>query len=292
MFAFLLLAALTTDTTPIACSNCAAWNQPHAPFRLHGDSWYVGTDGLSAVAIVTPDGLVLIDGGLPQSAAVIVGNLEAIGYDAADIRWLLNSHPHFDHAGGLAALQRLSGAGVASSARGAAALRAGNVPADDAQHGFGVAENAFPPIADVVELADGQTLTLGRLELTMHATPGHTPGGTTWSWRSCVDGGSDCATIVYADSVSAVSAPDYRFSDHPEQLAAFEKTFAFFEGLDCDLVVSAHPSAVQLFAKVEARDAGAATPALLDPQSCRAYAKFGRDFLAERLAEEAAASDN
>jgi metallo-beta-lactamase class B len=288
MFAFVLLAALAAaDTTPIDCGNCAAWNQPHAPFRLHGDSWYVGTDGLSAVAIVTADGVVLIDGGLPQSAAVIAGNLEAIGHRAADIRWLLNSHPHYDHAGGLAALQRLSGASVASSARGAIALRAGNVPDDDAQHGFGAAANAFPPIADVVGLKDGQTLTLGSLELTMHESPGHTPGGTTWSWRSCVDRSDDCATIVYADSVTAVSAPGYRFSDHPEQLAAFAQTFALFESLDCDLVVSAHPSAVQLFAKIEARDTGAATPALLDPQSCKAYAQMGRDFLAARLAEEA-----
>jgi metallo-beta-lactamase class B len=285
---FAAAAAAATDTTPIECGNCAAWNKPHAAIQLHANSWYVGTDGLSAVAIVTPEGLVVIDGALPQSAELIVRNIESFGYEASDIRGLLNSHPHFDHAGGLAALQRLSGASVVSSARGAEALRAGNVPEDDAQHGYGAAANAFPPIADVVVLQDGETLSLGELELTMHATPGHTPGGTTWSWRSCTDRTDECLTIVYADSVSAVSSDDFEFSADPDRLAQFEATFAKLESLECDLVVSAHPSVSNLFEKVAARDNGADTPALFDPLSCKAYAQVGRDFLAQRLADEAA----
>ncbi|HBD20852.1 MAG TPA: subclass B3 metallo-beta-lactamase, partial [Arenimonas sp.] len=100
------LAATAADTAPIECGACAEWNQPQAPFRLHGDSWYVGTKGLSAVLVATPKGLVLIDGALPQSAPLIAANVATLGFDIRDVRFLLNSHAHFDHAGGLAALQR------------------------------------------------------------------------------------------------------------------------------------------------------------------------------------------
>ena len=122
------LALAGTDTTPIECTACAGWNEPQPPFRLHGDSWYVGTRGLSSVLIATPEGLVLIDGGLPQSAPLIAANIESLGFRMDQVRYLLNSHEHFDHAGGLAALQRLSGAPVLATADGARALRRGGRP--------------------------------------------------------------------------------------------------------------------------------------------------------------------
>src|SRR5690606_25890384 len=134
-----LLATLATaaaDTRPIECGNCAAWNETQTPFRLHGDSWYVGTRGLSSVLVATPEGLVLIDGALPQSAPLIAANVESLGFRMDQVRYLLNSHPHYDHAGGLAALQRLSGAPAVSTAAGAKALRLGNAPHDDPQAGF------------------------------------------------------------------------------------------------------------------------------------------------------------
>lgn len=284
----LLLAGSTGDLVPIDCPSCAAWNAPQAPFRLHGNSWYVGTGGLSAVLVASDDGLVLIDGGLPQSAPVIAANIESLGFALSDIRWILNSHAHYDHAGGIAALKRLSGADVAATVRGAAALRAGNVPADDPQVGYGEKANAFPPVAEVIELEDGATITVGGIALTLHATPGHTPGGSTWSWRSCE--GEDCRDLVYADSVTAVSAPGFRFSNEPERLTRFEATFARIEALPCDLIVSAHPSATGLFEKIAVRDGRASGTPLLDPQSCRTYAVAGRAWLQKRLAEEAAAA--
>lgn len=283
------LAATPTDLTPIDCDACADWNRPRAPFVLHGKSWYVGTEGLSAVLIDSGDGLVLIDGALPQSAPLITASIESLGFSLGDVKWILNSHPHFDHAGGIAALQRLSGARVASTVRGAQALRLGNAPHDDPQAGFGPEANAFPPVAEVSELADGAVLTLGGLSLVLHATPGHTPGGATWAWRSCDEG--DCRNLVYADSLSAVSAPGFRFSDDPARVAEFRATFDRMAALDCDLAVSAHPGPTRLFERAAARDAGQAEPAFFDDQSCRAYASFGRDWLDKRLAEEAAAKD-
>ena len=283
------LATVPADLTPIDCRACAQWNQPRAPFLLHGRSWYVGTEGLSAVLIDSGDGLVLLDAALPQSAPLIAANIASLGFRLDQVKWILNSHPHYDHAGGIAALQRMSGARVASSARGAEALRLGNAPHDDPQVGFGPKANAFPPVADVTVLADGATLTLGTLTLTLHATPGHTPGGTTWSWRSCDQG--DCRNLVYADSVTAVSAPGFRFTEDAPRLAEFRATLAVIEGLACDLAVSAHPGPTRMFERAAARDAGASDPAFFDDQSCRDYATFGRDWLDQRLAEEAARTD-
>ncbi len=282
------VAAVPADLTPIDCPSCAEWNLPHAPFLLHGKSWYVGTQGLSAVLVDSGEGLVLMDGALPQSAPQIAANIQALGFALGDIRWILNSHPHYDHAGGIAALQRLSGARVASTAAGAKALALGNAPHDDPQVGFGPQANAFPPVAKAIVLADGETLTLGTLTLTMHATPGHTPGGSTWSWRSCDSAG--CRNLVYADSVTAVSAPGFRFSDNPARVAEFRATLARIAALDCDLAVSAHPGPTRLFEKAAARDAGEASPAFFNDQSCRDYAAFGSQWLDKRLAEEAGAA--
>lgn len=288
MFTTLLLAAAaaaTADTTPIACRNCPAWNEAQAPFRLHGDSWYVGTKGLSSVLVATPAGLVLIDGGLPQSAPLIAANIESLGYRLSDVRYLLNSHPHWDHAGGLAALQRLTGAPVVSSAAGAEAMRRGNSPPGDAQAGFGEKANAYPPIRRVDVIEDGDVVELGGMRLTMHATPGHADGGTTWTWRSCA--GTDCRDLVYADSLGAVSSPGFRFSDHPAQVSQLRASIATVAALPCDLVVSAHPSAVGLFEKLERRETD--PQAMFDPQACRDYAAGGTSGLDKRLADEAAA---
>ncbi|HBK57336.1 MAG TPA: hypothetical protein DDZ76_13780, partial [Xanthomonadales bacterium] len=170
------------DTIAIECGSCPAWNAERAPFKLHGRSWYVGVAGLSAVLIDSGEGLVLIDGGLPQSAAPIAAAIEHLGFTLTDIAWIVNSHAHFDHAGGIAALARISGARVAASPAGAAGLRIGAALPDDPQAGYGDATR-FPPVAEVQVIADGEPIRLGRLTLTPVFTPGHTPGGTTWLWR-------------------------------------------------------------------------------------------------------------
>src|SRR5262245_39991633 len=140
----LVLAALQTPSKPGAtvvedppkvCDGCEEWNQPQAPFKLHGRSYYVGTRGLSAVLIQTSDGFIVLDGGLPQSAARIEANIRTLGFKVEHIKLIVNSHAHYDHAGGIARLQRDSGAKVAASASGAAALMSGKATPDDPQYG-------------------------------------------------------------------------------------------------------------------------------------------------------------
>lgn len=281
-------AAPPDDQTPIECGSCAGWNAEQAPFRLHGASWYVGVRGVSSVLIDSGEGLVLIDGGLPQSAAPIVAHIEQLGFRITDVKWILNSHAHFDHAGGIAALARLSGARVAASSDGAAGLRAGAALDGDPQAAF-ADEMRFPPVADVMELADREPLRLGSLELTPHFTPGHMPGGTTWVWRACED--DQCLDIVYADSLTAVSAPGYAFSAEGGRPAAtLRGSIGRVRALPCDILVPAHPDFGGLFDRLERGRAVGLDNPLVDRDACRAYADAAETRLDARLEQERSAA--
>src|ERR1700677_4770430 len=136
--AFLLLSSdliLRGQTTASSCTHCAEWNIPQAPFRIYGNTYYVGPHGLSSILIASDSGLVLIDGALPESVPQIVANLRSLGFRIEDVKLILNSHVHFDHAGGIAELQRLSGARVVASKSSAAVMMTSGLGRDDPQYG-------------------------------------------------------------------------------------------------------------------------------------------------------------
>lgn len=266
---------------PINCASCPAWNQPQAPFKVFGNTYYVGTAGLSAVLITSADGLVLLDGDLPQSVPAIVANIAAVGGDVMRIKLILSSHPHFDHAGGIRALQLRTHATVAASPRGADGLELGANVKDDPQ--FLIPDNAFAPVKDVRRVADGEVLHVGSVAVTAHYTPGHTPGGVTWTWQSCE--GTRCLDVVYADSLNAVSADGFRFTGdatHPNIEPAVRHSIDVVEHLPCDVLLSVHPDASHTFDKLAKR-----TPeAFVDPGACRQYAADARATLDRRIADE------
>lgn len=271
------------------CTHCAEWNTAQPPFRIYGNTYYVGPHGLSSILITSDAGHVLIDGALHESAQQIAANIRTLGFRIEDVKFILNSHAHYDHAGGIAELQRLSGARVAASPWTAAVMKSGEAGRDDPQYGV-----LFPitPIAHVQKLRDGQTLHVGPLALTAHFTPGHTPGGTSWTWQSCEK--TRCLALVYADSMNAVSADGFKFTQRgqrPETFKDFEKSFAFLNNAPCDLALSAHPDISNLWDRLDARQRGArADPklpdAMIDPAGCRNLATHFREVLQQRIAEE------
>jgi metallo-beta-lactamase class B len=89
-------------------------------------------------------------------------------------------------------------------------------------------------------------------------------------------------TIVYADSISSVSADNYRFADHPAYVASFRASLDKIAALQCDLLITPHPSASNLFDRL----AGQAP--LIDPGACRKYAQRGSAALDQRLGKERA----
>jgi len=273
------------------CPDCVSWNRAQDPFRIFGNTYYVGPRGLGSLLLTSDEGHVLLDGGLPESAPVIAANIERLGFRVEDIRWIAVTHEHYDHVGGVAALARASGATVVGSPSAARALMAGNVLGDDPQQGFGATATAFPSVPRAQGMADGEVLRIGPISLVAHHTPGHTPGSTTWTWRSCES--DRCLDLVYLDSLNAVSAPGFRYSgdgDHASRVESFRASMAKVAGLPCDIAVSVHPGFTQMadkLARRASRAAGEPDP-FIDRDACRRYADDAAGRLGKRVAEEQA----
>ena len=257
------------------CKDNDEWDKPAPPVRIHANTFLVGTCGISAILVTGTEGHILIDGGTEQGADLIAANIRALGFKLADIRFLLHSHEHHDHVGGTARLQQLTGATLVASAPAAKVFASGTAASDDPQVG------ALPPIAPVRVgrvIGEGGTVRLGNLMLTAIATPGHTAGALSWRWESC-DGGV-CRTMVYADSLSAVSSDKYRFTDHPALVAAFRQSFAKIASSRCEILLTPHPSASAMRARMINEQP------LFDPEGCRTFAAARTRMLDERLAKE------
>ncbi|MDO8050661.1 subclass B3 metallo-beta-lactamase [Janthinobacterium sp. SUN211] len=271
---------------PVNCDNCKEWNAPVKPFNVFGNTWYVGTAGLSAVLVTSPQGHILLDGALPQSAPLIIANIQALGFRIEDVKVILNSHAHWDHAGGIAALQRASGATVMASASGALGLQSGTNGKDDPQY----QANPVVHVAKVRKVSlvgEGDTVKVGPLTLTAHMTPGHTPGGTTWTWTSCE--GDRCLDVVYADSLNPYASGDFTYTgkgkgSSPDISASFEASIAKVAALPCDIIIPVHPGTTDVLGKASRRS-GTDNP-LIDASACRAYAAEAGGLLAKRLAKE------
>lgn len=237
------------------------WNRPVEPFRIVEGLWYVGASDLTSFLITTDAGHVLLDGGLPDTAEQILANVRKLGFRPEDVKLLLNSHAHVDHAGGLAALARATGATLVATAEDAVQLERGGL----GDFGFGDSL-PFPPVSVGRRIADGETLSLGGVTLTAHLTPGHTKGCTTWTAKL---GGRD---TLFSCSVSV---PGYRLVDNaawPEIVEAYETTFRKLAALPCEVLLAPHGSFFDLEGKrARAAMGGGPVGPFVDPAGCRRY---------------------
>lgn len=264
----------------LVCAADAGWDDPAVPRKIFGNTYYVGTCAISAILITSPQGHVLIDAATEAGAAQIAANVRTLGFDPKEVRAIVLSHEHWDHAGGLAALQRATGAKVYAREPAAAVIGRGKSDRSDPQ--FLIAE-PMAPVPGVERIADGYQLEVGPLVLTAHATHGHTPGSTSWTWQSCE--GELCRSIAYADSLTAISDDVFLYSDdaaHPGYLAAFRQTLATIAALPCDILLTPHPGASQLWQRLGPEP----TLPLVNPGACRDYAERGGKGLDARLAKE------
>lgn len=260
------------------CEDFDDWDKPTEPFHIHGDTWYVGTCGITALLIRGQDGAVLIDSGTDKGAQAIAANIESIGVKLSEVKAILGSHEHYDHVGGFARIQGLSGAPVLVGAGAVEVIRTGKDDPRDPQAGLHAP--MIPVTGTIRAVADREILKLHGLEITGIATPGHTPGAMSWQWESCDVGG--CVTIVYADSLSPISADAYRFADHPDYIAAFRAGLGQLRALECGMLLTPHPSASDMLTR-------ARTGTMQGGVTCAEYADSKTKALDDRLAKEAAA---
>ncbi|MBX7457537.1 subclass B3 metallo-beta-lactamase [Qipengyuania sp. 1NDH17] len=263
------------------CEAWDEWDKPAPPFQLLGNSFYVGTCGISAILVTGDAGHVLLDSGVPSAAPLVLANIRELGFDPKDVRYILMSHEHFDHVGAHSALADATGARIVASARAKAVLESGDLAADDPQAASGHPATTSVKVDKV--MADGEVLRLGGLEFTAHTTPGHSPGAMSWTWNSCSLPFEPpiCSRTAYVDSLSAVSADGYRFSDRPQYVAAFRDSIDKVRFLPCDYIVTPHPSASGMLRGMKEGSYG-------KPGPCQRYADALTEKLDARLAREAA----
>lgn len=286
--AALLIGATRGDdplTRPITGTAAARWLEPDAPLRVFAGLGYVGPKHVKQAVIDTGKGLVLIDAGLPEGLPVLRAHLAELGYRIDQVKWLLVTEPHYDHAGAIAAVVRESGARVYASASTASALRNGISGDEDPQRASLI---AYPPVKTVRVVTDGQRLRFGNVTITARAMPGHTPGSMGWSWQSCATG-SDCARAFFAASLNSLTAGTYRYRDHPELVASFRRSLAMLRNEPCDVLLSNHAEHSGADSRAAARRAGVAPDPMRAPGACEAMADKYAALLDAQLAREEAA---
>lgn len=265
--------------TPATAQNAqqrVEWNRPAEPFRIIGNVYYVGTEGLAAYLVAGPKGHVLIDGGLPESAPLIAANVERLGFRLSDVRYLLINHSHFDHSGGLAELKRRTGAKLVASRGDAPDLRAGrtlNRPELD----------GFPPVTVERLIGDGGRVRLSGIELVAHLTPGHTKGCTSWGVRTEQDGRA--YDVLFACSITVAGQKLRTDPAYPNAAGDFRRTYAKLRTLKTDVFLNFHPEFFDFKAKRAKQQAGDplafVDPAELGRQVDRAERAFQKELDAQ-----------
>lgn len=247
-----------------------SWLTPVEPLRISDHVWQIGAEDITALLVKTPQGAVLIDGGMPQMADALLKNMAKLGVAPGDLRLILHSHAHADHVGPLAAIRRATGAALVSNAESAALMARGG--SHDIHFGDDI---TYPPVAADRLVQDGEVVRLGGMAFTAWFTPGHTPGSLSWTWTDTRDGRP--LRIAYVDSLTA---PGYHLNDnpgYPQIQRDYAHSIALVRRLPCDLLLTPHPG----FSGWNYADAARPRP---EPTSCAALA----DAAEQRLRKQAA----
>jgi metallo-beta-lactamase class B len=273
-----LLATAQNDETS------RAMNQPVEPFKIAGNLYYVGASDVTSFLLTTPEGHILLDGGFEQTVPIIQANVKKLGFRLEDVKILLNSHAHLDHAGGLAGLKKLSGAKLLASAEDAVLLAAGGK--GDFRYGD---ELTYPPVQPDRIIKDGETVTLGGTTLTAHLTPGHTKGCTTWTAK-VVDGGKPLNAVFVCSlsinpGVSLTNSPKY-----PRIAEDYRRTFQVLESLPVDIYLHSHGQFFRLTEKAERARKGETPSPFIDPSGYRSYLRQVKEKFDTQYAAESQAS--
>lgn len=271
-------AAAPTELTA-ACHGKDGWRDPAPPVQIARNVYFVGTCGITSLLVTSDAGHVLIDTAEAEAVPQVLSNIRRLGFDPAEIKWILASHVHFDHVGGHAAMQAATGAKIAALPEQARELKRGEPMPDDPQHGL---IKGIVPVSVDRQMSDGEPLIIGTNRLTGYATPGHTRGSTSWAIQNCST--ANCPTILLADSISPVSVDGYRFTANPDWVNRFRTGVGRIAALPCSVLITPHPGASRLFERLSGAEP------LTDSAACEAYSTGGLNWMERRLRTEQAGS--
>jgi metallo-beta-lactamase class B len=259
----------------------ASWDKPTEPFKMIDNVHYVGTEGLASYLITSPQGHILVDTVMPEATSQIKANIEKLGFKVADIKFLLNTHAHVDHAGGLAEMKQATGAQVVAGEADKPLLEGGYYPG--AQEDTAL---TFPPVKVDRTVREGDKVTVGDVTLTAHETPGHSPGCTSWAF-SVKDGDATRSVLIFCSGTVAlnrlVTNPTY-----PGIVTDYRQTFARAKDMKVDVLLAPHPEMYRMQDKRAMISDGAPNP-FVNPGEFNAYAatleKAFEDALAKQTAD-------
>ncbi|OXE35670.1 MAG: subclass B3 metallo-beta-lactamase [Phenylobacterium zucineum] len=269
-----LILALAATLPAWAAGSPASWSAPTPPFKIADNLYYVGTEGISVFLITTPKGHILIDGAMPGSDKTIEASIKALGFKLGDVKILLNTHAHFDHAAGLAGLKRDTGARMIAGAADRKALETGTYLGFEE-----VKALDFEPLKVDQVIGDGEKVSLGGMILTAHLTPGHTAGCTTWTFPVKADGKIHQALLYCSTSVALNRLVNKtRGPQYPGIVADYQASFAKLKAMKADIFLAPHNEQFDLDAKRARLKAGGTNP-FIDPTALsRVVAASEADF--------------
>jgi len=257
------------------------WTAPFEPFQLIGNIYYVGTDGIAVYIIKTSDGLILMDTAVPQSTGMIKDNIAKLGFKESDIKYILNTHAHFDHTGGFAEIKKDTGAQLVAGVRDKPLLEGGYYPGDEANIAIG-----FPPVKVDRTVTDGDKVTLGDTTLTAHATPGHSPGCTSWE-MTVKDGDQNRDVLFFCSGTVALN----RLVGNPTHsgiVGDYRATYAKVKAMKIDVLLGPHPEVYGMQAKRARTKDGAPNPFVNPGENVTYVTTLEQDF-DKQLARQTAA---
>lgn len=257
------------------------WTAPFEPFQLIGNIYYVGTDGIAVYIIKTSDGLILMDTAVPQSTGMIKDNIAKLGFKESDIKYILNTHAHFDHTGGFAEIKKDTGAQLVAGLRDKPLIEGGYYPGDETNTDIG-----FPPVKVDRTVTEGDKVTLGDTTLTAHATPGHSPGCT--SWEMTVKDGDQNRDVLFFCSGTVALNRLVGNPTHPGIVGDYRATYAKVKAMKIDVLLGPHPEVYGMQAKRAQMKDGAPNPFVKPGENVTYVTTLEQDF-DKQLAKQTAA---
>ncbi len=286
LVALLPLAGAAQAQTPkdLLAALLVKWNKPTEPFRMIGNVYYVGTDGLASYLITSAQGHILVDTVMPESTSQIKASIEKLGFKVSDIKYLLNTHAHIDHTGGLAEMKQASGGQLVAGEADKPLLEGGYYPGAENE-----AALKFPPVKVDRTVREGDKVTVGDVTLTARETPGHSPGCTSWEF-AVKDGDATRTALIFCSGTVALN----RLVGNPTYSGIvddYRKTFARAKDMKPDVLLAPHPEMYKMAEKRAKLAEGGPNP-FVNPGEFNAYAATLEKAFEDALARQTAAAQD